>query len=76
VSRPTSQRSMEGTNTAGLQMPAMNLQWSYLSVLGGLLFSTRRPRWLGFNRRQINDLHRRCLGRAQMPMDDTGRESA
>lgn len=72
-------RSINGTNTAGLQMPAMNLQhrvsywwpflmgetlgiaalvWSYLSVLVGLLFSTRRPRWLGLNRRQINDLHR------------------
>ena len=72
-------RSMDGTNTAGLQMPAMDLQhrvsywwpflmgetlgiaalvWSYLSVLVGLLFSTRRPRWLGLNRRQINDLHR------------------
>lgn len=46
------------------------------AVLGGLLFSTPRPRWLGFNRRQINDLHRRCLGIAQIPMDDMGGESA
>jgi hypothetical protein len=43
VSRPTSQCLMEGTNTAGLQVSVMNLRWSCLSVLGGLLFSTRRP---------------------------------
>jgi DMSO/TMAO reductase YedYZ heme-binding membrane subunit len=34
------------------------LVWSYLSVLVGLLFSTRRPRWAGLSRRQINNVHR------------------
>jgi DMSO/TMAO reductase YedYZ heme-binding membrane subunit len=34
------------------------LAWSYLSVLLGLLFSSRRPRRLGLSSRRINALHR------------------
>lgn len=72
-------RSADGTNVAGLQMPAMDLShrvgywwpflmgetlgiaaliWAYLSVFLGLVFSTRRPTWLGLTRSQINDWHR------------------
>jgi predicted ferric reductase len=72
-------RSLAGTNTAGLQMPAMDLEhhvgywwpflmgetlglaaliWAYLAVLVGLLFSTRRPRYMGLSSRQVNGLHR------------------
>lgn len=71
-------RSSAGNNTAGLQMPAMDLQhrvaywwpflmgealgiaalvWAYLSVMAGLAFSTRSPRWR-LSRRSVNDMHR------------------
>lgn len=72
-------RSHEGTNVAGLQMPAMDLRhrvgywwpflmgetlgiaaliFSYLSVLVGLAFSSRRPRRPRLSSRRINALHR------------------